>query len=106
MGSLVERMGIAAEVKAKFRSVPSGGTIGTIIASGDCEIGFQQVSELVHIKGIDYIGPLPAEIQRVTVFSSGIHAAATNPEGGKALARFLAAPAADAAIKDAGLERP
>jgi len=106
MGGLVERMGIAAEVKAKFRSVPSGGTIGTIVAAGECEIGFQQVSELVHIKGIDYIGPLPAEVQRVTTFSSGVHSGAANPDGARALARFLAGPGADGAIKDAGLERP
>ena len=106
MGSLVERMGIAAEVKAKFRSVPSGGTIGTIVAAGDCEIGFQQVSELVHIKGIDYVGPLPDDIQRITVFSTGVHAQATNPDGAKALARFLVAPAADSTIRAAGLERP
>ena len=79
-GRLIERMGIAAEIKAKFRSVPSGGTIGTIVASGDCEIGFQQVSELVHIKGVDMIGPLPAEIQRVTVFATGVHAKARHPE--------------------------
>ncbi len=106
MAGLVERMGIAAEIKAKFRSVPSGGTIGTIVAAGDCEIGFQQVSELVHIKGIDYVGPLPKDIQRITVFATGVHANATNPDGAKALARFLAAPAADGAIKAAGLERP
>jgi molybdate transport system substrate-binding protein len=106
MAGLVERMGIANEIKAKFRSVPSGGTIGTIVAAGDCEIGFQQVSELVHIKGIDYVGPLPDDIQRITVFSTGIHAQATNPDGAKALARFLAAPAADSAVKAAGLERP
>ena len=78
MGSLVERMGIAADVKAKFRSVPSGGTIGTIVASGDCEIGFQQVSELVHIPGITYIGPLPAEVQRVTTFPAGCRPARRN----------------------------
>jgi molybdate transport system substrate-binding protein len=106
MAGLVERMGIAAEINAKFRSVPSGGTIGTIVAAGDCEIGFQQVSELVHIKGIDYVGPLPKDIQRITVFATGVHANATNPDGAKALARFLAAPAADGAIKAAGLERP
>jgi molybdate transport system substrate-binding protein len=106
MAGLVERMGIANEIKAKFRSVPSGGTIGTIVAAGDCEIGFQQVSELVHIKGIDYVGPLPDDIQRITVFSTGIHAQAANPDGAKALARFLAAPAADSTIKAAGLERP
>jgi molybdate transport system substrate-binding protein len=106
MGGLIERMGIAAEVKAKFRSVPSGGTIGTIVASGDCEIGFQQISELVHIKGVDMIGPLPADIQRVTVFSTGVQTAAKNPEGAKALQRFLAAQDADGTIKAAGLERP
>ena len=92
MAGLVERMGIAAEVKAKFRSVPSGGTIGTIVASGDCEIGFQQVSELVHIPGIDYIGPLPAEVQRVTVFSSGLQTGAPKPGAAKALVAFLTTP--------------
>ena len=70
MGELIERMGIAAEVKPKISSVPSGGTIGTLVASGDAEIGFQQVSELVHIDGVDYIGPLPPDMQRVSVFSA------------------------------------
>jgi molybdate transport system substrate-binding protein len=106
MGSLIERMGIAAEIKPKFRSVPSGGTIGTIIANGECEIGFQQVSELVHIKGVDMIGPLPADVQYVTIFSSGIQAGATNPDGARALVRFLTAPAAQATIKAAGLQLP
>ena len=77
MAGLIERMGIAAEVKPKHRSVPSGGTIGTIVASGDAEIGFQQVSELVHIPGIDYIGPLPPDVQCVTVFSCGLQTGAT-----------------------------
>jgi molybdate transport system substrate-binding protein len=104
MGGLVERMGIAGQIKPKFRSVPSGGTIGTIVASGDCEIGFQQISELVHIKGIDYIGPLPADVQRVTIFSTGIPAGAKNPDGAKALVRFLTTPAAAAEIKKHGLE--
>jgi molybdate transport system substrate-binding protein len=106
MAGLIERMGIAAEIKPKFRSVPSGGTIGTIVASGECEIGFQQVSELVHIKGVDYIGPLPAEVQRITVFSTGIHSGAPNPAGARALLRFLTAPAAHATYKAAGLELP
>jgi len=106
MAQLIERMGIGAEVKPKFRSVPSGGTIGTIVASGDCEIGFQQVSELVHIKGVDMIGPLPADVQRVTVFSTGIDARATHRDAAKALVRFLTAPAAHAVIKAAGLELP
>jgi molybdate transport system substrate-binding protein len=104
MAGLVERMGIAAEVKAKFRSVPSGGTIGTIVASGDCEIGFQQVSELVHIPGVDYIGPLPAEVQRVTVFSIGLQTGAPNPGPAKALVTFLTTPAAVAVMQKHGLE--
>ena len=104
MGQLVERMGIAAQVKAKFKSVPSGGTIGTIVASGDCEIGFQQVSELVHIPGVDFIGPLPAEVQRVTVFSSGIQVGAAQPDAAKALVTFLTTSAAKGVIKKHGLE--
>jgi molybdate transport system substrate-binding protein len=104
MGSLVERMGIAAEVKAKFRSVPSGGTIGTIVASGDCEIGFQQVSELVHIPGIDYIGPLPTDVQRVTVFSCGLQTGAMQPDAAKALVAFLTTSAAKNVMTKHGLE--
>jgi molybdate transport system substrate-binding protein len=104
MASLIERMGIAPEVQAKFRSVPSGGTIGTIVASGDCEIGFQQVSELVHIPGVDYIGPLPAEVQRVTVFSIGLQTGAPNPGPAKALVAFLTTPAAVAVMQKHGLE--
>jgi molybdate transport system substrate-binding protein len=104
MGSLVERMGIAAEVKAKFRSVPSGGTIGTIVASGDCEIGFQQVSELVHIPGITYIGPLPAELQRVTTFSCGLQTGAPQPAAARALVAFLTTANARAVMQKHGLE--
>ena len=104
IGGLVERMGIAAEVKAKFRTVPSGGTIGTVVASGECEIGFQQISELVHIKGIDVVGPLPAEVQRVTVFSTGIPVGATYAAAAQALVKFLVSPAAQAEFKKHGLE--
>jgi molybdate transport system substrate-binding protein len=104
MGSLVERMGIAADVKAKFRGVPSGGTIGTIVASGDCEIGFQQVSELVHIPGITYIGPLPAELQRVTIFSCGLQTGAPQPNAAKALVAFLTTANARAVMQKHGLE--
>jgi molybdate transport system substrate-binding protein len=106
MAGLIERMGIAAEIKPKFRSVPSGGTIGTIVATGECEIGFQQVSELVHIKGVDLVGPLPPEVQYVTIFSSGVQAGARNPDGARALVRHLTAPAAHAVVRAAGLQLP
>jgi molybdate transport system substrate-binding protein len=104
MAGLIEKMGIAAEVKPKHRTVPSGGTVGTIVASGDAEIGFQQVSELVHIPGIDYIGPLPPEVQCVTVFSSGLQTGAPQPEAARALQQFLTSPAAKAVMRKHGLE--
>jgi molybdate transport system substrate-binding protein len=106
MAALIERMGIAAAVKPKHRGVPSGGTIGTIVASGEAEIGFQQMSELVHIPGITVVGPLPADIQCITVFSCGVHAGAANPEGAHSLARFLSAPATHAVYARHGLEPP
>jgi molybdate transport system substrate-binding protein len=104
MAGLIEKMGIAAEVKPKHRTVPSGGTVGTIVASGDAEIGFQQVSELVHIPGIDYIGPLPADVQCVTVFSCGLQTGAPQPDAAKALVAFLTTPAAVAVMQKHGLE--
>ena len=104
MAGLIEKMGIAAEVKPKHRGVPSGGTIGTIVASGGAEIGFQQVSELVHIPGIDYIGPLPPDIQCVTVFSCGLQAGASQPDAAKALTAFLITPAAKNVMTKHGLE--
>ena len=104
MAGLIEKMGIAAEVKPKHRGVPSGGTIGTIVASGGAEIGFQQVSELVHIPGIDYIGPLPPDIQCVTVFSCGLQAGASQPDAAKALMGFLTTPAAKNVMTKHGLE--
>jgi len=103
---MFQNMGIAEEVQAKTRQVPSGGTVGPIIASGEAEIGFQQVSELVHVPGVDFVGPLPPEVQHVTVFSCGIHAAANNPDAARGLVNFLTAPIADPVFKKHGLERP
>ncbi len=104
MAALIERMGIAAAVKPKHRGVPSGGTVGTIVATGEADIGFQQVSELVHIPGIDYVGPLPPEVQCITVFSSGVQAGATEPGAARALVAFLTTPAARDVMKKHGLE--
>jgi molybdate transport system substrate-binding protein len=104
MAGLIERMGIAAEIKPKHRTVPSGGTVGTIVATGEAEIGFQQVSELVHIPGIDFIGPLPSEVQCITVFATGVHTGATQTDASKALQKFLTTPAAVAVMQKHGLE--
>ena len=78
--------------------------MGAVVARGDAEIGLQQVSELLPIAGIDYIGPLPAEVQRVTVIAAGIGAASQQPALARRLIEFLASPAAVAAIRKSALE--
>ncbi len=102
--SLIERMGIADQVKPRMKQVPSGTRIGTMIESGEVEIGFQQISELIHEKGIDYLGPLPSDVQKITVFSAGLHTAAKEPGAAKALVKALTGPEAAPVIKQHGME--
>jgi molybdate transport system substrate-binding protein len=104
IASLFQRMGIADAVKDKIKIGQPGTPIGEIIARGEAEIGFQQVSELLPVAGIDYIGPLPPDIQQITVFASGIHSAATQADAGKALVKFLTSPQAAPVIKKKGME--
>jgi molybdate transport system substrate-binding protein len=89
MVTLVERMGIADQVKPKMKQVPSGTRIGTMIESGEVDIGFQQISELIHEKGVDYLGPLPADIQKITIYSAGLHSRAKEPEAAQAFIKTL-----------------
>jgi molybdate transport system substrate-binding protein len=102
--SLVERMGIADQVKPKMRQVPSGTRISAMLGSGEAEIGFQQISELIHEKGIDYLGPLPTEVQKITVFSAGLHTDAKEQEAAKTLVKALKSPDAATVIKTHGME--
>ena len=104
MLSVFEKLGIADQVKDKLRQTPSGVFVGTLIATGEAEVGFQQISELVHFEGIDYVGPLPGDLQRMTTFSAGIHSGAKEREAAKALVKFLTAPAAAPVIRKHGLE--
>jgi molybdate transport system substrate-binding protein len=101
---LFQRMGIAEEVKGKLKQTPTGVFVGSIIASGEAEIGFQQVSELSHFAGVDYVGPLPADVQQFTTFSSGIIAGTKEADAAKALVKFITGPAAAAAFKKQGME--
>ena len=78
--------------------------MGTVVARGDAALGLQQVSELLPIEGIDYIGPLPAQVQRVTVFSAGVATSARDPEAARALSRYLASREAAPVIAATGLE--
>ena len=104
LAGLFQRMGIADEIKSKIKLAPPGMPVGEMIARGDAEIGFQQVSELLPVAGIDYIGPLSADVQQITVFAGGIHPGATQPDAAKALVKFLTAPQAVPVIKKKGLE--
>jgi len=100
---LFDRLGIAAQMRGKTRRVESE-RVGAVVARGEAEIGFQQISELLPIAGISYVGPLPAPVQRATLVSAGTTTAATNREGAKALIEFLASPRTVSAIIRSGLE--
>jgi len=100
---LFPRLGIADAIRSKSRRIESE-RVGTIVARGDAEIGFQQLSELLPIAGIDIVGPLPEGAQRVTVFSAGIATGSKNVEAAKALIRFLSSSAVAPVITRSGLE--
>ncbi len=100
---LFPRLGIADQIKEKSKRFQSE-RVGAVVARGDAEIGFQQISELLPIQGIDYVGPLPPEVQKVTVFSAGVVVGAKEPDAARALIQFLASPAVVPAITKSGLE--
>jgi molybdate transport system substrate-binding protein len=102
---LFPRLGIAEQVRDRSRRIESE-RVGAVVARGDADIGFQQISELLPVPGIEYVGPLPPEVQRVTIFSAGIAAGSTQRDIAKALIEFLASPRVTPAIAKSGLERP
>jgi molybdate transport system substrate-binding protein len=101
---LFQRLGIAEQMAEKSRRI-EGERVGAVVARGDAEIGFQQTSELLPVPGIEYVGPLPPEVQRVSVFAAGVPAHARNPAAAAALIRFLASASAADAVTRTGLER-
>jgi molybdate transport system substrate-binding protein len=98
-----QKLGIADAMKDKARKIPAT-PVAEIVAHGDAEIGLQQFSEMLPVPGVDIVGPLPADLQKVTVFSAGIASVSKEPDAGKALIKFLASPAASAALVKSGLE--
>lgn len=101
--TLFDKLGVTDQVKGKLKQTPTGVFVGSIIASGEVEIGFQQVSELSSFPGVDFVGPLPEALQRYTIFSSGITANNAQPAAAKELVKFLTAPAAAQAFKKQGM---
>jgi molybdate transport system substrate-binding protein len=100
---VAERLGIADQVNAKAK-VPEGGAVGPLVASGEAEMAVQQIPELLAVPGIQYVGPLPPELQIATVFTTGVMTGARQPEAAKALLDFLTTPAAVGMFKSKGLE--
>jgi molybdate transport system substrate-binding protein len=99
---LIERLGIAAEVKARAVAIPMGFT-GEKVASGEADLAIQQISELMSVPGVDIAGPFPSEIQTVSTFDAAIFADAANPEGAAAFMAMLSSPDAVKAYEDGGL---
>ena len=104
---LFERWGIATTIAPRIVQAPPGVPVGTLIARGEVELGFQQSSELMHLAGIDVVGVLPPQIQVTTIFSAAICAvcsASAEREAARALLTFLASPDADSAKRAHGME--
>jgi molybdate transport system substrate-binding protein len=101
---LFERWGIAQEMSGRAVQAPPGVPVGTLVARGEVELGFQQLSELLHVEGIEVLGTLPPAIQSLTVFSGGICAAAQQPAAAREFLAFLATPAAADAKRRQGME--
>ena len=93
-------------LQPKLTQLPSGQGVGEAMARGEGELGFQQVSELLHAKGITFVGPLPADIQKVTIFSGGLPKAAKDAAVAREFLAFLRNPRNAAVLKKAGLELP
>jgi molybdate transport system substrate-binding protein len=103
VAKLMERLGIADELKAKTKRV-SGVPVAEVVAKGESEIGLQQINVILPVAGADYAGPLPAELQDYVVFASGVLTVAKEPEIAKAFARFAAAPENASLITKSGME--
>lgn len=101
---LFKKLGVADQIKQKIKQPPSGVQIGDMLARGEADLGFQQVSELMHAKGFQYLGPLPAEVQNYTIWAAGVHSSAPQVDAARAFSSALRAPESGDAIRKSGME--
>ena len=100
---LIERLGIAAEVQAKAVRQP-GGLVGELVAAGKAELAIQQIPELLAVPGIQYVGPLPRELQKITQTSAGVFSGSKAPDAARAFLDFLFTPESRQVVKRMGHE--
>ena len=101
---MIEKLGIASELKAKSKFPPPAGFVGTLLTNGEVDIAFQSKPELATTPGVDVIGPPPGDLGHTNVFAAGVGAASKNGEAGKALLKFLTSPEAQAVFKAKGFD--
>jgi molybdate transport system substrate-binding protein len=102
---MLEKLGIAGEMKGKSRLIP-GGAVAERIAKGEAELGIHQISEILPVKGVTLVGPLPADLQNYTVYAAAVSATAKELAGAKALVEMLSGPPAAGVLKAKGMESP
>lgn len=100
---LLQRMGIADQVKAKTRHPPPSGNSAVLVVNGEAELAIQQEPEVMAVAGVDMVGPLPADLNNITAYAAGIGSGSSQAEAGNALIRFLHTPEAAAVFKAKGL---
>jgi molybdate transport system substrate-binding protein len=105
VANLLQKLGLADEIKPKAK-LKQGGYVADLIKSGDAELGIHQISEIVPVKEVTLVGPLPAEIQNYTTYAAGVGAGAKDSDAAKALIKVLSGPAAAAVLKEKGMEQP
>jgi molybdate transport system substrate-binding protein len=105
VAGLLDRLGIAAEMKGKSRLI-SGGAVAEHIARGEAELGIHQISEILPVKGIALVGPLPAEIQSYTIYAAGVGANARQPDAAKDLLKALTGPSVAEVLRSKGMDPP
>lgn len=106
LAKLFARWGMTEVLRDRLVTARPGVPVGTLVARGDVELGLQQLSELIHVEGIDLLGPLPAPIQIVTTFAAAVGAHAPQPEAAREMLAFFASPAAADAKRRQGMEPP
>ncbi len=101
---LFRQLGIADQIQSRIRQPPSGAQIGEMIARGEAEFGFQQITELIHAKGIEYLGPLPVEVQNHTIWSAAVLAATQHPDAAREFIGLLRTPESLQSIRKSGMD--